>query len=192
MIDKKNKSINLCKLNELDAKIEYMHVVIISTGGTIDKIYDEKKGVMKNQGPMIVKNIGKFLRLPYCTLEFINLMSKDSLHMDINDRLEIAACIKKVEKTGKSIVVLHGTDTMDQSAQICLNQIPKPSVPVIFTGAMKPYGLEGSDAEQNLTEALICAKYLQNGIYIVFHNHIFNAETVRKNHKKLTFENHQQ
>jgi len=53
---------------------------------------------------------------------------------------------------------------------------------------MKPLGFDDSDAAQNVIEALYAAKILAPGIYISFHNQIFNPPFVRKNRDKRTFE----
>ena len=163
-------------------------ITLISTGGTIEKIYDESNGEMRNCGPQIEKNLPKFLRLPYCELEFVSLMSKDSLFMDDQDRYKILECLQNHEKKGNPIIVLHGTDTMEHTAQFCAQSLLKPKVPVVFTGSMKPYGFQDSDAMQNVCEALLAAKFLQAGLYVVFHNHIFDATKVTKNRDKMTFE----
>ena len=168
--------------------VQVKKVTIISTGGTIDKVYDEENGVMKNNGPLIVKNVQSFLRLPYCELNFIDLMSKDSLHMDEHDRQAIADCIRKHAAQTQAIVVLHGTDTMDKTAKFCSKLLDKLTIPIIFTGAMKPYGIDKSDAVQNLTESLLAAKILPKGVYIVLHNQVFHADFANKNYSKLTFE----
>ncbi|NRA45910.1 MAG: asparaginase [Oligoflexales bacterium] len=163
-------------------------VTLISTGGTIEKIYDESNGEMKNCGPQIEKNLSDALRLPYCDLEFVSLMSKDSLFMDDQDRHKILECLKSYEKTGNPIIVLHGTDTMEHTAQYCAQLMENPEVPIVFTGSMKPYGFQDSDAMQNVCEALLAAKFLSAGLYVVFHNHIFDATKVTKNRDRMTFE----
>ena len=86
------------------------------------------------------------------------------------------------------IVVLHGTDTMAKSAERIHNDIPNPSQPIVFTGAMVPMGFEDSDARQNVTEAMLASKLLAPGVYISFHNKVFKVPGVRKNPKLRTFE----
>lgn len=163
-------------------------VTLISTGGTIEKVYDESNGEMKNCGPQIEKNLSKLLRLPYCDLEFVSLMSKDSLLMDEQDRSTIVECLQEHQANGNPIIVLHGTDTMEHTVQFCAQHMAQPRVPIVFTGSMKPYGFQDSDAMQNVCEALLAAKFVSAGLYVVFHNHIFDATRVTKNRDKMTFE----
>src|SRR5690606_5951820 len=112
-----------------------------------------------------------------------------SLFMTDEDRDLIVRTIRKdLEKRKRPIVILHGTDTMTQSAETCLKAFPHPEVPIVFTGAMRPMGFVDSDAHQNVTEALIAARLLSPGIYISFHNRIFPVPRVQKNKKQGTFE----
>ena len=163
-------------------------VSIITTGGTIEKTYDEFDGTLENRGTSIRNRILSKLRLPYTQIEVNPLMSKDSLYMDDQDRELLVTKVVELLKKGQPIVVLHGTDTMELSAKVCYEKIPLPHVAVVFTGAMIPMGFEDSDATQNVTEALLAAKLLPPGFYISFHNQIFPLPHVRKNKEKRTFE----
>ncbi len=166
-------------------------IIVMTTGGTIEKIYHEEDGSLDNQenkGEIIRQQILGKLRLPYSTPEIYSLMSKDSLQMNDDDREKIFQNIARHLSRAVPIVILHGTDTMELSAQYCYHKKIKCLAPVIFTGAMSPLGFENSDALQNMTEALIAAKILPPGIYISFHNQIFQVPNVTKNKLKKTFE----
>lgn len=163
-------------------------VLIITTGGTIEKTYDEFDGSLENRGASIRNKILTKLRLPYTNIHVISIMSKDSLHMDDNDRKIICETIKSELSRQWPIVVLHGTDTMDLSATYCYQNIKELKVPVIFTGAMVPMGFDDSDATQNVTEALLAAKTLPAGFHVSFHNQLFRVPHFKKNKEKRTFE----
>lgn len=163
-------------------------VVIITTGGTIEKTYNEFDGSLENRGTSIKNRILSKMRLPYTNIIVFPVLSKDSLYMTDQDRVLIAATIKDQCDKNCPIVVLHGTDTMSVTAEHCFKEIGTPKVPVVFTGAMIPMGFDDSDAAQNVTEALLAAKLLQPGFYISFHNQIFKVPHVRKNKDKCTFE----
>ena len=163
-------------------------VIIITTGGTIEKTYDEFDGSLENRGTSIRNRILSKMRLPYTNIQVYPLLSKDSLHMNDEDRTLIAATIKDQSEKNCPIVILHGTDTMSVSAEYCHKTLANPKVPVIFTGAMIPMGFEDTDAAQNVTEALLAAKLLPPGFYISFHNQVFKVPNVQKNKEKRTFE----
>lgn len=165
-----------------------VRIEVITTGGTIEKSYDETEGTLENRTSFIQREIIGRLRLPYCELSFHPLMSKDSLFMTDDDRTLIASTIGEIAKRGNPIVILHGTDTMAQSANKTLESLRPLTVPVVFTGAMRPLGFENSDAVQNLTEALLTCRVKPPGVYIAFHGRIFDVPNVQKNKEKRTFE----
>lgn len=168
--------------------ISVTDVIIITTGGTIEKTYDEFDGSLENRGTSIKNRILSKLRLPYTNIHVLPLLSKDSLYMVDTDRALICSTIEMESKKNAPIVVLHGTDTMELTAKYCFDTIKHLNIPVVFTGAMVPMGFEDTDATQNVTEALLAAKLLTPGFYISFHNQIFVVPNVHKNKEKRTFE----
>tara|TARA_B100000886_G_C20247292_1_gene417183 strand:- start:183 stop:722 length:540 start_codon:yes stop_codon:yes gene_type:complete len=164
---------------------------IISTGGTIEKVYDEYDGSLENKATQLERRVLNKLRLPGCIYEVTPILSKDSLFFDDNDRKLVADTIEqKLTVPGVGgIIVVHGTDTMTLTADYVRLNVHCPKVPIIFTGAMKPMGFDDSDALQNITESIlgvrVCAP---GGIYIVFHGRIFTVPFVQKNREKGTFE----
>lgn len=163
-------------------------ILIITTGGTIEKTYDEFDGSLENRGTSMKNRILSKLRLPYTNILVHPLLSKDSLYMDEEDRKLICQAIEADLNRGAPIVVLHGTDTMALSAEHCYRHLKNPKVAIVFTGAMIPMGFDDTDATQNVTEALLAAKLLPPGFYISFHNQIFKVPNVQKNKEKRTFE----
>lgn len=169
-------------------KNDILPLTILTTGGTIEKVYDEFEGSLENRQTIVKNKILQKLRLPYTEIQVHVLMSKDSLHMDENDRAFILNAIKEHEKSTQPIVILHGTDTMDQTAKYCFEHYPEVKVPVVLTGAMKPLGFDDSDAAQNVIEAIFAARILEPGFYVTFHGRLFNVPHVRKNKSMGTFE----
>lgn len=165
-----------------------LDVLIITTGGTIEKTYNEFDGSLENRGTSIKNRILSKLRLPYTNLGVYPLLSKDSLFMDDNDRDLIFRTIDEKKNNKTPIVILHGTDTMALTAEYCFERIRNLEIPVIFTGAMIPMGFDDTDATQNVTEALLAARLLSPGFYISFHNQIFKVPFVQKNKENRTFE----
>lgn len=177
------------KLQEFISK--KITINIITTGGTIEKSYDESDGSLSNRASIIRAKLISKLRLPYTDLNFHPLLAKDSLYMDDNDRQILLEFINTLAVLHHPILVLHGTDTMEISAQFCFERIGNPKVPIIFTGAMRPLGFDDTDALQNVTESLILTRVLQPGIYVSFHGNIFPLPMVRKNRALGTFEKYE-
>lgn len=167
---------------------EILPLTVLTTGGTIEKIYDEFEGSLQNRETTVKNKILQKLRLPYVDIQIKELMSKDSLYMDDIDRAFILDAIKLYAQKGYPIVVLHGTDTMDKTAKHCLDHFPEVGVPVVFTGSMKPLGFDDSDATQNVIEAIFAARILSKGYYVTFHGKLFTVPKFKKNKQKRTFE----
>ena len=164
------------------------NITILTTGGTIEKSYCEEEGsVFNRESKLQTKLVGK-LRLPFNGIEVFELMRKDSLEMDMNDRLFISDQIIVASEKGQPIVVLHGTDTMEETLKVVREYHPHPIVPVVFTGAMRPAGFDESDALQNFTEALFAARNLGPGLYLSFHGVLYRNGLARKNRELMTFE----
>ncbi|MDH4468118.1 MAG: asparaginase domain-containing protein [Bacteriovoracaceae bacterium] len=167
-------------------------IKILTTGGTIEKSYDEKEGVFDNKESFLSHTLNAKLRLPHTQIVVESIMNKDSLHMDLQDRLHIFAALKAANELIIPSVVLHGTDTLVESSQVCVENFALQKItlqiPIIFTGSMRPIGFETSDALQNVTEALLAAKLLGPGLYVSFHNQIFLAPHLIKNRSLRTFE----
>jgi L-asparaginase len=172
---------------------DHTEIIVMTTGGTIEKTYDEFDGSLSNRESSIRQRILSKLRLPYTKLNVFSLMAKDSLYMTDYDRSIITKTIESHLYKALPIVVLHGTDTMAKTANMVYEKLKDSKelkAPIVFTGAMKPMGFEDSDSNQNVTEALLAAKILEPGVYISFHNRVFKLPRVRKNKEQRTFESY--
>lgn len=163
-------------------------VTILTTGGTIEKSYNEYDGSLTNRQSRLRNRLLSRLRLPHTDVDLIEVMAKDSLNMTEEDRESIWRTLSEQFHKNSPVVVLHGTDTMEITAEYCFDHCPEPPVAVVFTGAMKPMGFEDSDAPQNFIEAMAVCQVLPPGFYISFHNRVFQVPRVTKNRRRRTFE----
>jgi L-asparaginase len=162
-------------------------VYVITTGGTIEKVYSEQEGAVLNSVSKVERYL-KHLRLPDCEVRVLPLMNKDSLEMTAQDRRHLAAELTSLLPHGHPVVIIHGTDTMIETGVYIQKLFEHHlKVPVILTGAMTPLGFEGSDGLQNLTESLLVARLLRSGVFIVFHGKIHRAHKARKDRERGTF-----
>jgi len=161
-------------------------IYLLSTGGTIEKIYSEQSGAVENRAAKLERYL-LALRLPDAEIRSIQLMNKDSLEMTDADRAEVRDRVAELLKEGAPIVISHGTDTMVETGLFLESAFSGLKVPIILTGAMTPLGFEGSDALQNLTESLLAARLLSPGVFVVMHGQVFPVGRVRKDKDKATF-----
>ena len=156
-----------------------LKVNVITTGGTIEKVYSEQTSTVENLDNQIDRYLGR-LRLLDCDVQVVPLMNKDSLEMTDADRSAILGLIEQMLGERSAVVITHGTDTMVQTGRYLNQALPELKVPIVLTGAMTPLGFEGSDGLQNLTESLFAVRILDPGIYVVMHNQAFPIDHVRK------------
>ncbi|MCC6425533.1 MAG: asparaginase [Phycisphaerales bacterium] len=171
------------------------HITLITTGGTIEKTYDELTGKLENRSSVVRRMVLR-LRLEEVAVSFHELMSKDSLYMTDDDRRRIVEAVRAAGGAGgagelvteaSGIVILHGTDTLTNTGERLHAEIANPRVPIVLTGAMRPYELKRSDAVQNLTEAIFATGVLEAGVYCVGHGRALRFPGVVKDRERGTF-----
>ena len=166
-------------------------LTVITTGGTIEKVYDEGSGELVNRASLVTRMLDE-LRLEDSEISVVELLSKDSLHMTAADRGLIldatrAAGAEDSDRGPGGIVILHGTDTLADTGALLHRELLRVAVPVVLTGAMRPFEMKRSDALQNLTEALFATGVLGPGVYVVAHGRALAFPGVRKDRASGTF-----
>lgn len=163
-----------------------MNISILTTGGTIEKTYNERDGSLKNYHTILPRMLTG-LRLPDLDISHEQVVFKDSLEMTEDDRQRVLAAARRALSVSDAIVILHGTDTMAETGELLSRELTDLRIPVILTGAMRPYEFRDSDALQNVTESLLAARVLSPGVYVVMHNRVLAFPGVIKDREKLTF-----
>jgi L-asparaginase len=161
-------------------------IYVLTTGGTIEKVYSENSGSISNTENKIDRYL-RLLRLTDIEVNIVPLMNKDSLEMTDQDRVLILGMVRAILKENAPIVITHGTDTMVETGLYLQRALPNLTTPIVLTGAMTPLGFEGSDGLQNLTESLLAVQLLPPGVYIVMHGGVYPADRVRKDHALSRF-----
>lgn len=165
------------------------HVTLITTGGTIEKTYDEMTGTLENR-QSIVRRMLEELRLEETTISIVELMSKDSLVMTEEDRVHVLEAVRGAlggTPRADGVVVLHGTDTLSLTGELLAAKLGAVPAPVVLAGAMRPFEMVRSDALQNLTEAVFATGVLSPGVYCVAHGRALRFPGVRKDRARGTF-----
>lgn len=154
-------------------------IALISTGGTIEKTYDELAGVLANKTNILDIMLAS-LQLQGVEIIRVPLMNKDSLEMNERDHTLIARTAGSMADAHDGVIIVHGTDRLATSGERTLELNPVLQVPIVFTGAMRPYEMRHTDALQNLTEALLAVQVLEPGVYVAMHNQILVFPGVEK------------
>jgi L-asparaginase len=153
-------------------------ILIINTGGTFSKVYDEVKGKLiipkssKNLKAIILKAFKSKIKIK-------GMIYKDSLEFTHKYREKLYLAIQKTKYN--KIIIIHGTDTMDISAKYISEKISDKII--IFTGAMMPVSIDVTEGISNLSMAIgfLNATYIKNGIYISMHGYVKRYDEIRKN-----------
>jgi len=156
-------------------------LLIVTTGGTIDKVYFDDKSDYQIGEPQI----GRILEELGVAFRFrvIPILRKDSLHITDADRELIRQAIAAQEV--RHVLITHGTDTMVDTARVLADLSDKT---IVLTGALNPARFRGSDAEFNIGTAVGAVQALPPGVYIAMNGRIWDPARVRKNVEANRFE----
>ena len=159
-----------------------MTLRIVATGGTFDKHYDELSGALVFGASHLPDAIRRARMGPAASLEELPFL--DSLDMQDADRERILQACRAA--TEAAIVIVHGTDTMAETAKVIGAAGLEKTV--VLTGAMIPYEIAGSDALFNLGFACGVARTLGPGVYVAMNATVFAWNKVQKNRAAGVFE----
>ena len=156
-------------------------ILIITNGGTIDKVYFDQKSNYQ-VGQRIIGSVLSEAQVthPYRIME---VLQKYSLDLNDADRQIIHSPI--VGDLSTLIIVTHGTDTMTDTAQY-LSDIEGKTI--IMTGALAPARFAMTDALFNVGMAVAAVQAMYHGVYIAMNGPIFPAKSVIKNRNMNGFE----
>ena len=151
-----------------------MKVAILTTGGTFDKVYFDANSEYSIGDPCITAildegNVNSDYRIQ-------SILKKDSLDITSKERHIIKNSVQECEE--ERIIIIHGTDTMVETAK-SLEDIKDKTI--VLTGAMQPARFKKTDAIFNSGFALAAAQILEYGVYITMNGMVFRSDNVKKN-----------
>jgi L-asparaginase len=156
-------------------------LTVITTGGTIDKVYFDAKSDYQIGAPQIGEILGQ-LGVAF-VFDVVPVLRKDSLDMTDADRAAIRSAIAQQEN--RHVLITHGTDTMVETARALDGIAGKV---IVLTGALNPARFQGSDAVFNIGCAVGAVQALEDGVWIAMNGRVWNPQRVRKNREANRFE----
>ena len=158
-------------------------MLILNSGGTFNKRYNMLNGKLEVPFDNIaIESILESVHSPY---SLAGVVYKDSLDIDANDRIMLANIMQ--ESVEKSFIIVHGTDTMEKSAEF-FDEVFDDRL-IVITGSMKPYEIDKVESSLNLGIALgfvqACEK---KGVYICMNGYVKPYSELVKNRFKGKFE----
>ena len=170
------------------------HVRIVSTGGTIASTAseDESGATPSESGDDLVETVPELDE--HASIDVDDVCRVSGFQMDFENAGTIVDAIERAAAEGAAgVVVTHGTDTMAESAYYA-DLAVEADVPVVFTGAQRPFDRRGTDGPTNLLLAVRAAAHERfragGGSYLAFNDGVHAARWVVKGHtsKLETFE----
>lgn len=158
-----------------------MRLHIITTGGTIDKVYFDAQSEYEVGSPQVLEILREANVTVEHTLE--SVLRKDSLELTdadrqlIRRRVEAAPCDR--------VLITHGTDTMVETA-LALSSVTGKTV--VLTGSLQPARFRNTDAVFNVGVAVGAVQCLPPGTYLAMNGRVFDPRRVRKNRDRHAFE----
>ena len=159
-----------------------MKIKILTTGGTIDKVYFDEKSRFEVGD----SEVGEVLERSEVTFDFSveTLFRRDSLELTDEDRQTIRNAIAG-DTDHDRFLVTHGTDTMVQTAKALQGLAGRV---IVLTGSIEPSRFRKSSAVFNLGCAIGAIQTLSPGVFLSMNGRIFAVDKVRKNAEMHRFE----
>ena len=155
-------------------------ILVLTTGGTFDKIYFDAMSSFEVGHPVVSDLLEQaVVKKAYRVVE---ILRKDSLELTDTDRQTIRAAV--LAAPNALIVSTHGTDTMTDTGRV-LADIPDKTI--VLTGALSPARFAETDAMFNLGMAFATVQTSAPGVYITMNGTVFDATRVHKDRSRNAF-----
>lgn len=159
-------------------------IAVFALGGTIASRAEPGRGAtVRIPGHELVSSVPEIAAVARVETHATTMVPSGDLSM--LDLLAVRSSIAAAVESGiDGIVILQGTDTLEESAY-ALELLTDHDVPVVVTGAMRTFGAPGSDGAANLLAAVRVAANPDTrgmGVLVVFNDEIHAARLARKGH----------
>ena len=156
-------------------------IAVVTTGGTIDKVYFDAQSDFE-VGKSLVSDLMEQAHVT-ADVQITELMRKDSLDLTDADRELIKSTVEDLPQ--KRVIITHGTDTMTTTAK-GLTAIQDKTI--VLTGSYAPARFAMTDAIFNIGLAFGAVQTSPRGVYIAMNGRIFDGTKVTKNRETQRFE----
>lgn len=160
------------------ASVRKPMLLLLATGGTISMVKDPQTG----QNVSVRTAADLWTQTSMATVIEVHLSDFPTKpERQVEDLLTLAHCIQYEANGVDGVVVTHGTDTMEEVAYF-IDEVTPSSVPIVFTGALRPAWAAGYDGIRNLENAIrvalsVTAEY---GTLVTMTDEVFEAWSVYK------------
>lgn len=149
------------------------HLVVIATGGTIAS----RRSPDGSSAPVLGGSALLHGLAPDDDVRVVDALAADSATFTLADmQLIVDAVARAVEGDGvRGVLVLHGTDSLEETSLLAAIQVGTPRVPVVFTGAQFTADDPASDGPDNIRVALAATRAAVPGVWVAFGGRILST-----------------
>jgi L-asparaginase len=155
-------------------------LTLIAAGGTISHVRDPRTG--KSVPGLTAADLLQRTTLAHTyEVRLIDLDERTKPPRQPDELLAMARSIQQSAETSDGVVVTQGTDTVEEVAYL-VDETVRATVPIVFTGAMRPSWASEYEGSRNLENALRVAATVSAayGTLVTMHDEIFEAWSVYK------------
>ncbi|WP_285734894.1 asparaginase [Nocardiopsis sp. ATB16-24] len=159
-------------------------LVLLSTGGTIATTSTEAGRVVGVDAKTLLRSAEGHWDSGAVRVRALDVKRLVSFAATTEDVLDLARAVRAASAEADGIVVTHGTDSMEEAAFL-VSLTHEGEVPVVFTGAQRPFDDTAPDGPRNLASALRWAASSEargTGVSVVFDDKVLPVVGVRKVH----------
>ena len=161
-----------------------VHIVLISTGGTIACTTDDAGGLIPTvTGATLASLLSSRQQPDAAAIEVCEFRQLDSSSISLSDLDQLRGVVTRqlARPEVAGILITHGTDSMEETA-IALDIFHGDDKPIVLTGAQRAFDDPTGDGPTNLRDALALIRSLSSGVFIQFGGVSIRARGARKRH----------
>jgi L-asparaginase len=149
------------------------HLVVIATGGT----FAPRRAPDGSSAPVLAGSALLHGLADGDDVRVVDALAADSATFTLADMQHIVDQVARaVDDEGvRGVLVLHGTDSLEETSLLAAIQVGRPRVPVVFTGAQFTADHPDSDGPDNIRDALAATRAADAGVWVAFGGRILST-----------------
>ncbi|THE06033.1 asparaginase [Microbacterium oleivorans] len=149
------------------------HLVVIATGGTIAS----RRSPDGSSAPVLGGSALLHGLAPDGDVRVVDALAADSATFTLADMQHIVDAVAEAvaDDAVHSVLVLHGTDSLEETSLLAALQVGLPRIPVVFTGAQFTADDPASDGPDNIRVALAATRAAVPGVWVAFGGRVLST-----------------
>ncbi|UIN31979.1 asparaginase domain-containing protein [Microbacterium binotii] len=149
------------------------HLVVIATGGTIAS----RRSPDGSSAPVLAGSALLHGLADGDDVRVVDALAADSATFTLADMQHVVDEVARAvgDDDARGVLVLHGTDSLEETSLLAAIQVGVPRVPVVFTGAQFTADHPASDGPDNLRTALAATRAAHPGVWVAFGGRVLST-----------------